>query len=89
MGVEAIGVSESPNVELVRVFDCNFGFVGDWLGHGILSFVANYADISEFARCLLTWIKCKRSFVVIPRAGRSKDLLGNETPLVLTSRTSE
>jgi hypothetical protein len=61
MGVEAIGVGESPNVELIGIFDCNFGFVGDGVGHGVLSFVANYADISKSARCLLTWIKCKRS----------------------------
>jgi hypothetical protein len=68
------------------IFDCNFGFVGDWLGHGVLSFVASCADISKSARYLLTWIKCKRSFVVTPRAGRLKDLLGNESRWCLRRR---
>jgi hypothetical protein len=34
MGVEAGRSLERSNVELVRIFERDFGFVGDGLGHG-------------------------------------------------------
>jgi hypothetical protein len=39
MGVKASGLGEGPNIELIGIFQGDFGFVGDRFGHGWVSFI--------------------------------------------------
>jgi hypothetical protein len=43
MGVKASGLGEGPNIELIGIFQGDFGFVGDRFGHGWVSFVVRPA----------------------------------------------
>lgn len=50
MGVEAIGLREGPDIELVGIFERDFGFVGDSLVMASGPSFATSVDLSKSAR---------------------------------------
>jgi hypothetical protein len=53
VGIEAGGPLEGSDIELVRIFERDLGFVGDGLGHGVSPPDARRSFLDEMSRAIV------------------------------------